>query len=61
VSKGVYELVSDLQYQLALLVGMLERGKRGEDDRVSVDVPVEWIEESRAVLDASYGKEVAVK
>jgi hypothetical protein len=61
VSKGVYELVSDLQYQLALLVGMLERGKRGEDDRVSVDVPMEWIEESRAVLDASYGKEVATK
>jgi hypothetical protein len=61
VSKGVYELVSDLQYQLALLVGMLERGKRGEDDRVSVDVPMEWIEESRAVLDASYGKEVAAK
>jgi hypothetical protein len=61
VSKGVCELVSDLQYQLALLVGMLERGKRGEDDRVSVDVPMEWIEESRAVLDASYGKEVAAK
>jgi hypothetical protein len=61
MSKGVTELIGELQVQLGMLLSHIERGKQDDYGRFRVDIPRLHVSKAREALDASYGKEVATK
>ena len=58
MSLGIYELVSELQLQMAMVLAHAERGTPVDGDRVIVDFPVDLIEKARNALDMSHGVEI---
>jgi hypothetical protein len=61
VSKVATELVMELQIQLGLILAHVERGEIADGGRIKVEIPTSLLLKAREALDASYGREVAVK